>query len=165
MNLKEIKLEQATLEAKTRLENLMSLYLHDLSEFTEDLKVSEDGKFHYEGFELYFTSEDLKPFFITYKGEVAGFILLNSGRYVPADIDYIIHEFFLLKGYRRKGIGTAAIRNLMGLYKGKYRLLEIVSNRKAVAFWTRFYEVHQIKYSEVKEIHDGIECVVQSFEV
>ena len=53
----------------------MNLYLHDLSEFVSDLKINEDGKFEYEGFELYFSSEDLRPFFIIYQGEMVGFIL------------------------------------------------------------------------------------------
>jgi Fe-S cluster biosynthesis and repair protein YggX len=45
MNLNEKKLERISIESKAKLENLMSIYLHDLSEFASDLKINEDGKF------------------------------------------------------------------------------------------------------------------------
>lgn len=165
MNLNEIKLERVEVESKEQLENLMSLYLHDLSEFAPDLKVNENGKFHYDGLELYFKSEDLNPFFILYKGEVAGFVLFNSGKYVTKDIDYVIHELFLLKAFRKKGIANAAVETLLNTYKGTYKIVQISSNNKAVHFWTRFYEKHGIKYEQSKERLDDIDCNVQVFKV
>jgi predicted acetyltransferase len=163
MNLNEIKSEQVTLKTKTKLESLMNLYLHDLSEFASDLKINENGKFEYEGFELYFTSEDLKPFFITYQDDVVGFVLLNTGKYVPRDIDYTIHEVFLLRGFRKKGIGTVAIKKLLELYKGKYYIVQLGNNKTAINFWKNFYRIEEIKYTETKEIVDNFECCKQVF--
>lgn len=165
MNLNEIELERVNIESKAKLENLMSIYLHDLSEFAADLKINEDGKFEYDGLELYFKSEDLTPYFITYKGEVAGFVLFNTGKYVPKDIDYVVHELFILKGFRNKGIGNAAIRILLDKYKGKYRIVQISTNKTAVNFWTKFYEKQGIEYIESKEKHDDLEGNVQIFNV
>lgn len=165
MNLNETKLERVTIDSKVKLENLMSMYLHDLSEFAADLKINEDGKFEYGGLELYFKSEDLTPYFITYKGEVAGFVLFNSGKYVPKDIDYVIHELFILKGFRKKGIAKAAIKILLDTYKGRYRIVQISTNNTAVNFWTRFYEMQGIKYVESKEKLDDIDGNVQVFKV
>ncbi len=165
MNLNEIKLELVTIESKEKLENLMSIYLHDLSEFADDLKINEDGKFEYDGLEMYFKSEDLTPYFITYQGEMAGFVLFNTGKYVPKDIDYVVHELFLLKGYRKKGVGNAAIRILLDTYKGKYKIEQISSNMSAVNFWRKFYEKQGIKYIESKEINYDFECSVQIFDI
>jgi len=151
MSSNEIKLERVTIESKAKLENLMSIYLHDLSEFADDLKINKDGKFEYDGLEMYFKSEDLTPYFITFQGEVAGFVLFNTGRYAPRDIDYVVHELFLLKGFRNKGIGNSAIRILLDTYKGKYRIVQISSNKPAVNFWTKFYANQGIKYIESKE--------------
>ena len=41
MNLKEIRLERIGVESKAKLENIISLYLHDLSEFAaeRDLEI------------------------------------------------------------------------------------------------------------------------------
>jgi predicted acetyltransferase len=165
MNLNETKLERISIESKAKLENLMSIYLHDLSEFAADLKINEDGKFEYDGLELYFKSEDLTPYFITYQGEVAGFVLFNTGKYVPKDIDYVVHELFLLKGLRNKGVANAAIKILLDAYKGKYRIVQISTNKTAVKFWTKFYQKQGIKYVESKEKHDDLEVNVHIFNV
>lgn len=165
MNLNEVKLEPVTIEFKEKLKNLMNLYLHDLSEFASDIKINEDGKFEYDGIELYFKSEDLKPFFITYKGEVAGFVLLNTGKYIPKDRDYVVHELFVLRYFRKKGIANTAIKNLLEIYKGKYEIGQISSNKLAVNFWTNFYKNQGIEYGESEEMIDNIECNVQTFSV
>lgn len=53
MNLKEeIQLIPIKMEAKNILENLMSMYLHDLSEFADDLIANKDGMFEYDVFLL-----------------------------------------------------------------------------------------------------------------
>ncbi|MBU5592321.1 GNAT family N-acetyltransferase [Clostridium sp. MSJ-4] len=165
MNLNETKLERITVDSKAKLENLMSIYLHDLSEFAADLKINEEGRFEYDGLELYFKSEDLTPYFIIYQGEVAGFVLFNKGKYVPKDIDYVIHELFILKGFRKKGIGIAAIRILLDQCKGKYRIVQISTNKIAVNFWIKFYENQGIKYIESKEKLDDLDGNVQIFNV
>lgn len=165
MNLNKAKLERVTVVSKVKLENLMSIYLHDLSEFADDLKINEDGRFEYDGLDLYFKSEDLTPYFITYQGEVAGFVLFNTGKYVPKDIDYVVHELFILKNFRNKGIGSAAIRILLDEFKGKYRIVQISTNKTAVNFWIKFYDKQGIKYIESKEKLDDLDCDVQIFDV
>lgn len=165
MNLNETRLEKIAIGSKSKLENLMSIYLHDLSEFADDLKINEDGKFEYDGLELYFKSEDLTPYFIIYQGEVAGFVLFNKGKYVSKDIDYTVHEIFILKGFRNKGIAKAAVKILLDAYKGKYRIVQISTNNTAVNFWRKFYEKQGIKYIESKEKLDNLEANVQIFSV
>jgi predicted acetyltransferase len=165
MNLNETKLERITIDSKAKLENLMSIYLHDLSEFAADLKINQEGKFKYCGLELYFKSDELTPYFITYQGEVAGFVLVNTGKYIPKDIDYVVHELFILKGFRNKGIGSIAIRILLDKYKGKYKVVQISTNKTAVNFWIKFYEKQGIKYIQSKENLDDLEVNVQTFNV
>lgn len=125
------------------------------------MKINEDGRFEYDGLGLYFKSEDLTPYFIIYQGEVAGFVLFNTGKYVPKDIDYVVHELFILKNFRNKGIGSAAIRILLDEFKGKYRIVQISTNKTAVDFWIKFYEKQGIKYIESKEKLDDLDCNVR----
>ncbi len=165
MNLSKIKLEEVTLKSKFKLENLMGLYLHDLSEFASDLKINQDGLFKYEGLDLYFTSEDLRPFFIVCEEEIVGFLLLNSGKYVATDIDYVVHELFILKGFRKKGIAGVAIKEVFHLYKGKYEVTQLMDNKTAIKFWTNFYKVEGIKYVETKEIVDDLHGCKQTFNI
>lgn len=164
-NMNEVRLLPIKIEEMQILENLMALYLHDLSAFSEDLKVNGNGKFVYEGLEYYFKTEELKPFFIYYGEELAGFILLNSGKYVSMIIDYSVHEFFVLKSYRKMGIGSKAIEKIFELYKGKYKILQLSKNKPAIDFWTNLYKVNGIEYSQMNEISDGIECCMQIFDI
>lgn len=165
MNLNEIELKLVTVEMKHKLENLMSLYLHDLSEFADDLKINANGQFEYEGMQLYFSREELKPFFICLHEEIVGFVLLNTGKFVPKDIDYSVNEFFILKGYRKKGISGAAIRKLLQLYNGKYEIGQLLQNQVALKFWRGFYKTEGIEYVEKIQIVDGFECFTQIFTI
>lgn len=165
MNKDEVKIVQINIEDINILENLMALYLHDLSEYADDLKVNGVGKFVYEGLEFYFKTEELKPFFIYAQDEIAGFILLNSGRYVPMIIDYSVHEFFILKSFRKKGIGSMAIKRIFDMYKGKYKIVQLAKNELAISFWRNLYKTSNISYSEMQEKSDGLHCVMQIFDV
>lgn len=165
MNLNEIKLEVVAKEKKDILENLISLYLHDLSVYAGDLKISRNGKFEYEGIDFYFSREDLKPFFICLNGEIVGFLLFNSGKFVPKGIDYNVHELFVLKVFRKKGIAGTAVKKLFKTYRGIYQIEQLVNNETAVMFWKHFYRKEGIRYSEKVQLVDGFECCIQKIEL
>lgn len=165
MNLTEIELTSVTVEKKHILENLMCLYLYDLSEFADDIKIDENGRFEYEGMNLYFSEQDLKPFFIYLKDEIVGFVLLNSGKFVCKDVDYSVHELFILKAFRKKGIARAATKKLLDIYKGVYVIQQLSNNKNAVEFWRNFYKNEGIEYEEKIQIVDGFECCVQKIKM
>ncbi len=160
-----IKLVPITYESENIFKNLMTLYLHDLSEYTNDLKINDVGLFEYEGIEFYFKEEDLKPFFIYYEENIAGFVLLNSGKFTPKNAEFCIHEFFILKSYRKKGIGTEAINKLLEKYKGKYIVAQLAENKPAISFWHNYYTNNNINYIENERVIDDVQCITQIFEV
>lgn len=160
-----VRLIPVPAEKKHILENLLNLYLHELSQFVDDLHINADGRFEYEGMELYFQREELKPFFVYSAERVTGFILLNTGRFAPQGIDYVIHEFFILKGYRGKGVARSAISKLLSQNSGRYRIDQLTSNIPAIRFWKNFYAHQGIEYSETIQIVDGLECSSQVFPV
>lgn len=161
----EVGLIPVKLEEKCILENYLSLYLHDLSEYTNDLKVCKDGRFQYKGLELYFKREELKPYFIYFNDEVIGFILLNTGRFVPQDIDYSIHEMFILRSYRGRGIAAKAITKLFSDHQGIYKIQQMERNLPAISFWKKFYKAEKINYHETVEALDNIRCYTQVFKI
>ncbi|GIO56952.1 GNAT family N-acetyltransferase [Paenibacillus cineris] len=107
-----LHIEKVNAGRKEVLKNLMTLFLHDLSEFNEKLDLNtENGLFEFEVFEWFFEKEGLTPFFINLDGKSIGFILLQSGPYSNQEYaDYVLNSFFILKKYRRKGIGKLACR-------------------------------------------------------
>ncbi len=163
MNLEDVKVEIIEDEKENVLKNMVSLYLHDLSEYADDLRINSEGKFEYGGLHYYFTEKDLIPFFIYWKNEIAGFVLLNSGKYVPEDAEFSIHEIFVLKSFRGMGVAFSAVSKIIKMYKGKYRVEQLKENTSAVKFWKSFYKKMNIDYVEKEEILDGYEVYVQLF--
>ncbi|HOZ07589.1 MAG TPA: hypothetical protein PKW75_04815, partial [candidate division Zixibacteria bacterium] len=90
-----VQLVPAPAQDRRVLRRLMSLYLHDLSEYTDFLEPGPDGSFTYEGLDLYWRSPSLIPLFIRSGDRLAGFLLLNKPPYTPHDIDCVVHEFFI----------------------------------------------------------------------
>ena len=161
----DIKVVKIGAEKEGILKNLVSLYLHDLSEFSDDLKVNQEGKFEYEGLNYYFTEKELNPFLIYCNDEISGFVLLNSGKYVPGDAQYSIHEIFILKSFRRKGVAASAIKKIFEIYKGKYKVEQLQDNKLAINFWRGFYKKENIIYKEETEVIDGFNVYTQFFNI
>lgn len=161
-NVKLLVIDQAK---QNVLENLMNLYLHDLSEFADDLKINDEGRYEYNGLDYYFKDKELMPFFIYCNNEIAGFVLVNSGHYVPSDVDYDIHEIFVLKNYRGRGVAAAATKKVFALYSGRYLVAQLEHNKTAIHFWKNFYEKQYIKYDETVQTIHGLNCFIQIFNV
>lgn len=102
MNQTDIQLIPIHPEQKETLRNLYSLYLHDLSQYTQELKIHEDGTYHFEGFEWIFRNPRLQSYLI-YQGEqLIGFITLVETK-TKEEVDYIINDLFIVhKGKRQR---------------------------------------------------------------
>ena len=118
----------ATLDDRRVLENLLELYLHDFSELT-DADVDEQGRFSYRFLDNYWTDADRHPFLIRSGGRLAGFALVRSG--APHDMA----EFFVMRKYRRRGVGRAAARIVFAAFPGEWQVREMAANSGATAFW------------------------------
>lgn len=165
MNNEKVGLVRVEKEQFDLLENLMSLYLHDLSAFSTELKINEKGKFVYEGLEYYLSEKELRPFFIYYKDELSGFALLNGGKFVSLAVDYSIHEFFILKAFRKNGLGKKAAKIIFNEYPGKYKIEQLAGNHAATRFWRAVYNENNIAYNEMTEKSDGEEYIIQIFSI
>ncbi len=76
--------------------------------------------------------------------------------------DYYLSEFFfILKKYRRKGVGKQAVQQLWRRYPGKYLLGELHQNEAAIKFWTSLYEAYNLKYKDYRDE----KLYYQSFEI
>ena len=116
--------------------NLMQFYIYDFSEYI-NYDVEEDGLYKaYPDLEEYWKEEGYKFPYIIRKGEkYAGFVLVSKNK---ADKDYFsIAEFFIMKKYRREGIGKAAARQLFTLHKGDWQVHQRENNIPAREFWRK----------------------------
>jgi len=143
------------------------LFLHDLSEFNEELEIDErSGLFEMEEFDWFFEKEGLTPYFIVHEGKRIGFMLLQSGPFVNKErYDYLVHSFFLLRKYRRKGLGKQACVRLFDQLPGRYAIGQLSNNEPAVAFWKNVYRSMGIDYEEREELEEGHTILYQYFTV
>ncbi|WP_123040545.1 GNAT family N-acetyltransferase [Cohnella candidum] len=162
-----MRISKVELNDKGILMNLMTLFLHDLSEFNNDLEINQsNGLFEFDVFEWFFEKEGLTPFFIYNESKIIGFILLQSGPYTNQEFaDYVLNSFFIQKKYRRQGLGREACKLFFKQFPGRYAISQLKNNVPAVQFWKNIYKSIDVEFYEKEEIEDGHEVVYQYFKV
>ncbi len=162
---KGVTLQEVTASRRETLRNLMSLYLHDMSEFTDTLEPGPDGTFAYAGFDLYIDDKALTPLFIYSDGHLAGFALLNQPPYTPADVDWSINEFFVMRRFRGLGVGRRAAAQIFKQFTGRYLIAQLAKNVPAIGFWHSLYAHLKIDFTERKQTSRGEPILTQRFVV
>jgi predicted acetyltransferase len=117
--------------------NLLELYAHDFSEF-HSIEPGPDGRFGYPGLSLYWSEPGRYPFLIKINGKLAGFVLVHkilqtSGSNTVWDVA----EFFVLRAYRRRGVGREAAHSVLRQFPGHWQVRVMQANRTAHRFWQR----------------------------
>lgn len=126
----DIKLKEIKLNQQNILENLLQLYLHNLS---LDFPIEFDsnvGKYKYDDINKYFESKNNKAFFIYYQNELAGFVLIDLFKELN-----VIQELFILNNYKRRGIGKIAINKVFDQFKGNWEIKTVPCSKSAESFW------------------------------
>ncbi|MEM8532567.1 MAG: GNAT family N-acetyltransferase [Chloroflexota bacterium] len=130
-----ITLLPATTSKKPIIANLLQLYLHDCSVFNEG-DLDDSGLFHYASFENYWTQPAHHAFLIYADKRLVGFAFINRKSLTNTAFDgYAIADLFVLRRYRRLGIGRAAAESLFNRYPGKWEVATFAANVPAQAFW------------------------------
>ncbi len=125
-------MKKASIEEKPILRNLLELCHHDYSEFNGE-DVGEQGLYGYKWLDHYWTEPERHPFIVRVSGKLAGFALVRA-------IDgatYSVAEFFVLRKYRRQGIGGKMAHRIFDLFPGKWRVAQEEGNLPAQAFWRK----------------------------
>jgi predicted acetyltransferase len=143
-----VELIPATPEHRPLLTNLLELYIHDFSEF-HNLELSPDGRFGYKNLPLYWLDADRHPFLLSLHGKLAGFVLVKRGSEISGnETVWDMTEFFILRGHRRSGVGTAAAHEVWKRFPGQWEVRVMESNHAASHFWQ-----HAITEFAGKPIH------------
>jgi predicted acetyltransferase len=132
-----VTLQRATPEMAPLLENLLQLYIHDLSEIFP-IELGPDGRFGYPRLPLYWSEPDVRHAFLIHSGtRLAGFAFVTRGSPAtddPTDLD--MAEFFVLRAFRRSGVGREAAFALWDAMPGRWVVRVSEANRAGVPFWT-----------------------------
>lgn len=132
-----VRLERAAGKDATLVANLLELYVHDLSALFAHVELGEDGRFGYSRLPLYFDETEPRfAFLIRAEGRVAGFVLAMRGSPVTDDPEvHDVTEFFVLRKYRRSGVGRRAAALLFDTLRARWTVRVLEANAAALAFW------------------------------
>jgi predicted acetyltransferase len=134
----EVQVVPADLRDKAVVRRLLELYRYDFSEF-DGSNVDRHGEYGYGYLDAYWTEPGRRPFLIRADEQWAGLALVRTGP--PTDMA----EFFVLRKYRRSGVGRRAAAALFALFPGPWRVRQQRSNPASTAFWR---SVIPVEYSE-----------------
>jgi predicted acetyltransferase len=160
-----IEIVAARPEEESILSNLLELYAHDFSEFHE-LEIGWDGRFGYSTLPLYWSEPGRHPFLVWVEGRLAGFVLVKRGSDVSGDAAvWDMAEFFVLRGYRRRGIGTHIAHEIWRRFPGLWEVRVMESNVSARPFWAHAISTFTGEpVNPVRVEHDGKCWTLFSFE-
>jgi predicted acetyltransferase len=131
---------RATAEQEPIVANLLELYAHDFSEFY-DVKLGSDGRFGYRDLPLYWREPNRHPFLVKIGGNWAGLVLVKRGSAISGnETVWDMAEFFVVRSYRRSGIGTQIAHEIWKQFPGRWEVRVLQSNRTAFDFWKHAIE-------------------------
>lgn len=145
-----ITLEEVSILQKSVLRNLLELYAYDFTEFIPD-DVDCHGLYGYKYLDHYWTEAGRHPFVINIDEKIAGFVLVRN--YYNSDLKDSVNsiaEFFVMRKYRKRGIGKEAAFRMFTLFPGIWEVAEVEENRPAQGFWRKI--IHAYTQGNFEEI-------------
>lgn len=125
------------------LQHMVQLYTHDFSELwagTDRGDLLPDGRFAAYALEEYWTRPAWRAMLLWCNGRLAGFALVNDGGHSGEPTDCNMAEFFVLRKYRRQGVGRLAAEAIFSQMPGRWEVAVARKNTDALAFWRRTIE-------------------------
>jgi predicted acetyltransferase len=137
----EVTVELARPEHRQTLDNLFQLYVHDFSDFMApagQIDLQDDGRFPpYPPLAGYWREPDHEVLLIRVDGALAGFALVNARAHSGEPCDFSMAEFFVVRKYRRSGVGHAAALQVLAARPGQWDIAVARRNTGALPFWRR----------------------------
>ena len=111
------------------------MYAHDFSEFHE-IELGEDGRFGYKDLPRYFHEPNRRAFLVRVDSKLAGLVLVKRGSGLSGDETiWDMAEFFVVRRYRRRGIGTYVAHEVWRQVTGLWEVRVMELNYTAHLFW------------------------------
>lgn len=131
-----IELIRAQPQHRALVRRLYELYCHDFSPMTQT-PIGDDGWWTGDDFLHVWPDDELQIFLVRLDSCWAGFAWVARGSYVDPFIDdhYLMDEFFIMRQYRRQGLGEQIAVRLFNKFSGIWEVGEIPENVEAQAFW------------------------------
>lgn len=129
----------ATADQRLPLQRMLELYQHDLSDlWDQDLDVHGDYGY---ALDRHFARDAAWPYVFLVDGRHAGFALVDTQVRLPGG-DFWMEQFFVLRKYRRRGVGARAACRVFARHPGRWQVGQMPANTPAQAFWRQVIAQH-----------------------
>lgn len=142
----------------------------NFSEFM-DWDVGDDGRFGDDDLHGCWTERWRHPFLVKVDDKLAGFVIADGRSYLSGDEHTMdMGEFFILRKYRRQGVGYHVAKYIFDLFPGKWEVRQLAENTDAQTFWrkvinrytnSQFYEIswNNKRYCGVAQLFNSTDKV------
>jgi predicted acetyltransferase len=131
----DVSVDEAAERERPVLAALLQLYLYDFTVFMP-WDVGEGGRFGEGALDGCWADPRRHPFLFRVGGRLAGFAIVDRGSRLTGDSGvWDMGEFFVLRKYRRRGVGERAARVLFARFPGRWEVRQLAANTGATAFW------------------------------
>ncbi len=132
-----LEIVKATQDQTPILANLLELYAYDFTEYFK-FDIGDNGFYGYEDLPLFWSDPHRHPYLIYVKNKIAGLVMVQEGSPISDDREtWDIAEFFIMKKYKKQGIGTAVAHQIWNSFNGRWQVRVLVENTIATAFWSQ----------------------------
>lgn len=128
----EFELRVAEPQDRPALQRMLELYQHELSDVW-DQDVDERGEYGYD-LDDYWSRPACRAYVVRVAGRYAGFALVTPDVILPGG-EHWMAQFFIMRKYRRHGIGAAVAMCLFDAWPGRWQVGQMPLNAPARAFW------------------------------
>lgn len=140
---------------------MLELYQYELSDIW-DQDLDDSGEYGYS-LDRYFQASQCKAFVALVSGKYAGFALADGAVKVGTTGNWM-DQFFILKKYRRAGLGAELACTVFRALPGYWEVGQMRDNLAAQAFWRRVISAHTTgAYTEHSLSSGWWQGVIQSF--
>lgn len=141
---------------------MLELYQHDLSDIW-DQDLDQHGEYGY-ALDRYWQEPSCHPFVALLDGRYAGFALVDGATKV-ARAGQWMDQFFVLKKYRRSGVGKALALGVFSALPGYWEVGQMANNLPAQNLWRKVIADHtQGRYTEHRLSSGWWQGIVQCFD-
>ena len=139
-----VAIQAVTPATQSVVGHLLQLYEYDSSAvFGAD--VEHDGLYHViDPDELW--QPPYRIYLIRVDDHWSGFAFVTRHpAYFGTGETWLMNEFFVMRKYRRTGVGTMLARAVFARFPGEWQVRQITANPAATAFWRQAIPVHFVQ--------------------
>lgn len=129
-----VQLINATKDKEETLLNLFQFYIYDFSEFME-IDIEPNGRYKEYPIDDYLEKDGFYTYLVCLNGNYIGFCLFRYNQCKEIKSFYSVKEFFIMKRYRRTGIGKFVAHEVFKMHQGHWEVIQMKSNLPAQRFW------------------------------